>query len=187
MPHLPVNRKRFSLVPFPGEGDAEDLSIGGTIARSGRRLVLDCTLRGNLPRLAIPPRVEAGRRRRRLWEETCLELFLAETGSERYREFHLSPSGDWNVYRFGGYRAGMREDRAFSTLPFRIGWKPAEIRFSLHLEIGGIVRAQAPLEGAVCAILRTASDATLHWALAHPGFRPDFHRREGFSLILPAE
>jgi len=182
-----LNPIPFSLQPFPGNAHRPGLKIGGTIGRRGETLSLTCSFRGDLSEIAIAMPGKAAERRDRLWEETCLELFLAGKSSEGYREFHLSPSGHWNVYRFARYREEMREDRTFSTLPFQVGRTPAAIRFSLDLEIGGIVQGQEPVEAAVCAVVRAVSGAISHWALVHPGPRPDFHRREGFSLTLPAE
>src|SRR5262245_47150312 len=46
----------------------------------------------------------------RLWESTCFEAFLARAGSPEYWEVNLSPSGDWNVYRFDSERTGMRPE-----------------------------------------------------------------------------
>jgi len=180
-----LNPIPFFLQPFPGKARRPGLEIGGTIGRRGETLSLSCSFRGDLSELAIPSASKIPERRDRLWEETCLELFLAGKGSEGYREFHLSPSGHWNVYRFARYREEMREDRAFPTLPFQVRRTPAAIRFSLDLEIGGIVRQQEPVEAAVCAVVRTVSGDASHWALVHSGLRPDFHRRDGFTLHFP--
>ncbi|HBO70381.1 MAG TPA: hypothetical protein DD658_09800, partial [Deltaproteobacteria bacterium] len=81
----------FSLQPFPGE-DASGLRIEGTIGRHGNTLSIGCAILGNLSKIAIPSPAELPGRRDRLWEETCLELFLGEKGFERYWEFHLSPA-----------------------------------------------------------------------------------------------
>ena len=53
--------------------------------------------RGNLSKVEIPAAAETPRRRDRLWEETCLELFLGTADSGEYWEFNLSPAGHWNV------------------------------------------------------------------------------------------
>lgn len=185
MPDPSPQPKRFVLTPFPGEEPPFDLRIGGTAGRAGDLLVLDCAFLGTLAEIAIPPPAAAPARRGRLFEATCLELFLAERGLAPYREFHLTPAGHWNAYRFTGYRAGMREDPAFSSMPFRVRRKPEALRVSLELPLGGILPAEAPLEAAVCAVVRDASGGRSHWALAHPGPRPDFHRREGFGILLP--
>ena len=171
----------FSLQPFPGEESLTGLEIAGTVRLQEHRLSLECAILGNLSEIAVPPPAEAPERRDRLWEETCLEIFLAESGSESYREFHLSPAGHWNVYRFASYRKGMREEPAFASLPFLVRREPEALRFSLDLELGKILPAGTAIESAVCAVIRTLSGKTTHWALAHPGPRPDFHRRDGFA------
>jgi hypothetical protein len=53
----------------------------------------------------------------------------------------------------------MREEPAFSSLPFFIRTESRAFRLSLDVEPG----------------------------LAHPGPRPDFHRKDGFLLTIPAE
>ena len=176
---------RFSLTPFPGEERGPDLKITGTIARHGDTLSIDCAIRGTPSELAIPSPEDPPERRDRLWEDTCLEIFLAAAGSEPYWEFHLSPAGHWNVYRFTGYREGRAEEPAFSTLPFLVRREPEAVRLSLDLGLARILPAGTPIEAAVCAVVRTASGKTTHWALAHTGPRPDFHRRDGFAVTLP--
>lgn len=177
--------REFSLRPFPGEPTGPVTAIAGAIGRRGRTLSVRYALRGDLAGLAIPAPAASPARKDRLWEDTCLEFFLAETGSPGYREFNLSPAGHWNVYRFDACRTGMREEPAFPSLPFRVRTEPGALLLSLELDLGAIVAAAAPLEAAVSAVVRTADGATGHWALAHPALRPDFHRRDAFALVLP--
>lgn len=177
----------FSLRPFPGEKSSPGLTVAGTIGRRGRRLSIACAILGNLSDLAIPPRADSPERRGRLWEETCLELFLAERGEERYWEFHLSPAGHWNVYRFASYRYGMREEEAIPSLSVQGSPEPGALRLSAEIALEPILPARVPIEASVCAVLKSPSGEASHWALAHPGSRPDFHRREGFLLEFPAE
>jgi hypothetical protein len=181
-----MDLQSFTLKPFPGEGNRPGLKIAGTIGRRGTMLSLGFALLGNLSELAIPSPEDSPGRRDRLWEETCLEFFLSEKGSARYREFNLSPAGNWNAYRFTSYRKGMREEPAFASLPFRVLTEPGAVRLSLDLETGKIIPADKPIEVAVCAVIRTVTGETSHWACVHPGTRPDFHRRDGFTLIIPA-
>jgi len=181
-----MNSKRFSLKPFPGDETGLGLKITGTIGRRANTLSLDYTLLGNLSELSIPAPGEVPVRKNRLWEETCLELFLGEENSERYWEFNLSPAGHWNVYRFASYRKEMREEPAFTSLPFHVRTEPEALRLSLDVEPGKIVPAERTIEVAVGAVVKTVAGETSHWALVHPGPRPDFHRRDGFTLILPA-
>jgi hypothetical protein len=182
-----MDPQRYTLRPFPGEEKRLDLTIPGTIGRRGNTLSLGFALRGDLSVLAIPSPTGSPERRHRLWKETCLELFLAEKGSVRYWEFNLAPAGNWNVYRFTSYRKGMREEPAFGSLPFRVLTEPGTINLSLELDIRMILPSGKAIEAAVCAVIRTITGDTSHWACVHPGPRPDFHRRDGFTLSVPAE
>jgi len=182
-----LNLQNVSLVPFRGGEGPPDLAITGSIGRSADTLSIGCAVSGNLSALAVPPAAESPERKDRLWEETCLELFLGAKGSGGYWEFNLSPAGHWNVYRFASYRKEMREEPAIASLPFRVRAEPDALRISLDLELGKILPAGEVVEVGVCAVIRTTTGGTSHWALIHPGPRPDFHRRDGFSLTLPAE
>jgi len=182
-----MNPRSFSLFPFPGEGNGPAWKITGTIGRRVNTLSLGYTLLGNLSQISIPAPGEPPRRRNRLWEDTCLELFLGEEGSERYWEFNLSPAGHWNVYRFASCRKEMREEPAFSSLPFRLRTEPEALRLSLDVGLGKIIPAGRTIEIAVGAVVRTVTGKTSHWALVHPGPQPDFHRRDGFALSIHAE
>lgn len=186
MPVRPMHRQAFALTPFPGERDVPDLTITGAFDRRGDALSVRYALRGDLSELAIPAPGESPGRKDRLWEETCLEFFLGARDSEGYWEFHLSPSGNWNAYRFSSYRRGMREEPAFASLPFRVRREPEGLELSLDLAIGRIVPPAKAIGVAVCAVIKTVRGGASHWALAHPGPRPDFHRRDGFTLSISA-
>ena len=175
----------FALVPFGAVSD-NDLHLGGTIGRQGERLWVHYMLRGPLQRLAIPPLAATPRRRDELWQATCLELFLALPGQEAYREFNLSPSGDWNVYRPDGYRQGLRPDPAWTALPLsRRDPDPATtLEMRLTTTLPAELAAAAELEVAVTAVLQQQSGSCSYWALRHPGPEADFHRRDGFALRL---
>lgn len=176
----------FSLEPFRGKIPVPDLEIVGSIERRANILSIDCALRGDLSELAIPARAEAPVRKDRLWEDTCLEFFLGVTRSATYWEFNLSPAGHWNVYRFASYREGMREEAGFASLPFEARIEPGALMLSLDLAIGTIIPAGKSAEAAVCAVVKARTGGVSHWALAHPGPLPDFHRRDGFLLDLSA-
>jgi hypothetical protein len=125
-------------------------------------------------------------RRDRLWEETCLELFLAEEGAPGYLEFNLSPSGHWNAWRFDGYREGMREEPSIAALPFRVEREAGSVAVALSLDPGRLFPPARALLAGLSAVVRTLRGDVSRWALAHPAPRPDFHRRESFLARLPA-
>ncbi len=174
---------RFSLKPFRAGCHPPGLAITGSIVRRAAALSVEFELRGGLSGLAIPGAPGMPERRDRLWEETCLELFLGIAGAGSYWEFNLSPAGHWNVYRFASYREGMREEPAFASLPFAVRRGAGTLRLSLDVDIGTILPADRAADFAACAVVRTTAGAASHWALAHPGARPDFHRRDGFAPL----
>jgi len=53
-----------------------------------------------------------GARKDELWHHTCFEAFLGLPGSDAYWELNVSPDGDWNLYRFSGYRSGGEPEPA---------------------------------------------------------------------------
>jgi hypothetical protein len=176
----------FSLKSFPGEDDRPDVGITGSVWRRANILSVRFSLVGDLANVAIPAAKGPPERAERLWEETCLEFFLRVDGSVGYWEFNLSPAGHWNAYRFTRYRSGMREERAFGSLPFRVRRDPEELGLSVDADIGVIVPNGQAVQVAIGAVIRTVRGGKSHWALTHSGTRPDFHRRDGFRLDLPA-
>jgi hypothetical protein len=179
-----LNLRNVSLVPFRGGEDLPDLAITGTIGRRADTLSIGYAVAGTLSALAVPPAAESPERKDRLWEETCLELFLGAKGSGGYWEFNLSPAGHWNVYRFTSYRENRQEEPAYPFLPFGVRYEPGILRLSLDLDLRKILPAGEAVEVGVCAVIRTAAGGTSHWALSHSGPRPDFHRRDGFALTI---
>ena len=178
--------RRFLLKPFPGEGNPAGVTIVGSIRRLADTLSVRCEVRGNLSKVSIPPSAEAPRRQDRLWEGTCLELFLGTADSGEYWEFNLSPSGHWNAYRFKSYRKGMMEEPAITSLPFCFRRDPEVLLLTAELNVGKIIPAGKDLATTVAAVIRTIDGGKSHWAPFHPSSRPDFHRRDGFGLILPS-
>jgi hypothetical protein len=185
----------FALVPFGVAEPEAGVRLSGRIGRDGERLWVSYGLADPLQRLAIPPLSSAPRRRDELWQATCMELFLALPDQEAYREFNLSPSGDWNVYQLDGYRQGLRPDPGWSALPLRRrDPEPAAAAteseptgtLELHLTttLPPELAAAAELEAAVTAVLQEGNGSCSYWALRHPGEQADFHRRDGFALRL---
>lgn len=182
-----MHLQSFVLKAFQNEGERPDLRITGTIGRSLNTLSVAYSIHGDLSEIDVPAPERSRKRKDRLWDHTCLELFLGMKGSERYWEFNFSPTGHWNVYSFASYRKGMREEPAFTSLPFHVRREPETLRLWLDLVLGRILPGGPAIEAAIGAVVRTTAGTASHWALAHPGLRPDFHRRDGFRMVLPAE
>jgi len=132
---------------------------------------------GDLARMAIP-RIQSATRTDRLWQHSCLEVFL---GTEQgYYEFNFSPSSQWAAYRFDGHRAGMRD--AATDVP-AIAWDRDGEAAKLTATIRLPADATGPL--GLSAIIEDVNGNRSFWALAHPAGEPDFHDPACFAGQLP--
>ena len=179
-----MSPRSFTLKPFPGEAPPFPLLITGTIARHAHILTLRYELRGDLAELALPSPAVRPARRDGLWHETCFEFFLAPHNFPQYWEFNLSPAGHWNVYGFRSYRQGMHQEPAIAALPFTIIKEPAALFLTLEVEVSSLIQPDQSLNIAIAAVIKAQDGALTYWALAHPGPRPDFHRRDAFIITL---
>ncbi len=116
-----------------------------------------------------------------LWQTTCFEAFLCESGSVAYREFNLSPSSCWAAYSFSGYRAGMA-DLALAEAP-KIGLDASQGHFALEADIP---LPACSLDLALSAIIEETDGTKSYWALAHPPGQADFHAPACFAVTLAA-
>jgi hypothetical protein len=153
-----MKRHDFCLEPFPGDGPGPGVKITGSITRAGDRLAVRYELRGN----------------------------LAEArGEARYWEFNFSPSGDWNVYGFAGYRQGMAEAEALTALDVRVRRQRESLRVAAAAAVGALAAAEKPIEVGIAAVMQMAGGGLTYWALSHLGGQADFHRRDSFLVKLP--
>jgi hypothetical protein len=153
------------------------IHVDADIARDGR-LALAFAVRG-VERLVVPPPRSGAPRAERLWQHTCFEAFIGRD-SGRYVELNLSPSGEWNVYEFDGYRSGMQAAAIA---------RPPEIRFdreeratlTASVEVGA-----SSFDVGLAAVIEEEGGRLSYWALVHRGPKPDFHDRSTFTLRLGA-
>jgi len=169
----------FSLVPFTEP--PSPAAVSGRLSRTGDRLVLEFEIAGG----RVAEAAAAPARRDGLWRRTCGELFVAAAGQPGYHELNLAPNGDWNLYRFGGYRVAGREEEAIAGLPACTAHDAGLLRMTVELPLAPLGLAGSELDVGVSAVLEAADGAVSHWALAHPAAIPDFHDRRGFTLRLP--
>ena len=178
-----MKTQSFSLQPFPGTGPLP-YKITGTFFRRADCFDLEYHLLGQITDIEIPPPADRPSRRIGLWENTCLEFFIGLKGSTRYWEFNLSPSGDWNVFYFENYRQGHFEEKAVSTLPFKVMFQPDSLRLALEYDLNIIIPSYQALAMAISAIIKTGPGKVALWALTHPGPKADFHHKDGFIIDL---
>ena len=179
-----MNGRSFSLQPFSPIGPPLTIKITGHIIRRPRQLAIRYDLHGPLASLMIPAPAAVPARRHGLWQETCFEFFLGVKDAPRYWEFNLSPAGHWNVYRFAGYRQGMAEETALTSLPCNVRRRRTCCGLPWNWKWRRIVAADQPLEVGIAAVIKLRGQRTDLLGLAHPGPEADFHRRDSFLVEL---
>jgi|SRR5512139_222235 len=158
------------------------LSASARVGGAGK-LAVRFALEADMSRIVLP-RTRPPARADELWRHTCFEVFVGLPESEAYCELNFSPSGEWAIYGFVGYRRGMAPIEV--RRPPRIAVRPTPRGLVLeavtHLEELPMPRRGSPLRAGVAAVIEETDGRLTYWALAHPSALPDFHHRLGFAL-----
>lgn len=168
---------RVSLQQHPQSRSVAIQAIEVDFAREPGGFVARYHLVGATAGVKWPP-PQAPERADELWRTTCFEAFLA-TGDGGYDELNFSPSSAWAVYRFDGYRAGMRHSDDLGVPRIRSG--DGGDRHELVASFGA--RPDAVRLG-LSAIIEDLDGTRSYWALAHPAGAPDFHHAACFAFDL---
>jgi hypothetical protein len=176
------------LRPFDVKPDST-LELRADVSRARDHLEFDFLLTGSradLDRVVWPAAKPPAKRERRdeLWKTTCLELFVSTPESASYVEMNVTPAGDWALYEFDGYRAGMRA--ASGEVVVHVPPANTEPYFRLVGSVKvDVVLAPGDLVFGATAVMECRSGEREYWALRHAGAKPDFHLRESFTERLP--
>lgn len=157
---------------------ALDVAAGGTTCGA---LALCFTLRGDLSAVRITEQ-RPSRRADHLWRHTCFETFVMAGEGPGYLEFNFSPSGEWAVTAFRGYRDGG--EPAASPAPeieVRRSGERLELDVEIHPECLPPGRS---LRLGLSAVVEDIHGEFTYWALRHPAGAPDFHHKDTFTLPL---
>jgi len=142
-------------------------------------------LRGSLARVRIPgprtPRFVPD-----LWRHTCCELFVGRDDDPAYHELNFSPSGDWAVFAFRGYRDGAPVPDAALAPRIVVRATTDALELDAVLARGTFPprHASARLRVGLSAVVEDHDGALSYWALCHPPGKPDFHHDTAFALRL---
>lgn len=112
------------------------------------------------------------RRKNNLWENNCLEVFLA-TNAEEYFEINLAPEGLWNCYNLKSYRSELIESDIIRLVD--VVKQKNKVVFSFDL---GEV---SPTKCNITAIAK--NDNLIDYFAINHGKKPDFHCQKNFVDI----
>ncbi|GAA0637740.1 DOMON-like domain-containing protein [Brevundimonas lenta] len=165
-----------SLTPHPDTPSTAVDRIEVHLERREERLWLRFIVHGAVDRVVWPEPVGADRTDE-LWKHTCFEAFVPT--HDGYREFNMSPSGQWASYHFEGYRSGMAAADEIIDVAMLDGagdWRAVEAEFDLPPKAFFI---------GLAAVIEDVDGGISYWALAIPPGKPDFHHTDSFALALP--
>ena len=175
-----IKKNSFNLVNFDSE-NVPLIKIDGAISRLDEQLNIKYVL-NNSAKIIIPQVNKTPLRRYDLWERTCFEFFLKIKDTTKYWEFNLSPSGNWNVFRFSGYRSNIAEENAFKALPFNVFRNTESLIVEANINLNQIVSADRKLEVAISTVVEDKERKLSYWALTHPRNKADFHHPNSFTI-----
>lgn len=181
---LKMTTRDFQLHPFDPSDRLNGDHVSGTIIRQENLLIIFYEFYGDLDLIQIPKPAKNPARKHRLWKTTCFELFIQVDGSDGYLEFNLSPSGNWNIYRFDGYRKGMSEALPSSMLPFNVTRSTNLLKIELEIHLDNIFPPNVAIRAGISAVTKTLDNNITYWALIHPAPKPDFHHPDSFMFEL---
>ena len=175
--------EQFELSPF--QACAEINFIRGSLLRSADRYHCRYAICGDLSHISWPRKTRQAGREGQLWQQTCFELFLARDTDETYLELNFSPSGNWNAYRFTGYRHGMKEAGGIDSVEITSklehhNRRRLDVKFNCHHNSFNT----SPLSVGISAVIENSAGRLCYFALCHPGDKADFHNRDIFKLKL---
>lgn len=153
-------------------------AVTASVAATPEGCTAEFRLDGNVQRIVIP-HATTPTRCDNLWQTTCFEIFWQPLGGTAYREFNLSPSGQWAVYDFDSFRTGMRDAPV------------EEVSIACAHDAGGLVLTASiaadlpdPAQVALNAVVEHADGTKQYWALAFPPGKPEFHSEANRALIV---
>lgn len=145
-------------------------------------LVVYYQIEGDIDQLQLPPQRRSAHTDG-LWQHTCFEAFVRESGQRSYVELNFSPSSEWAIYRFEDYRRGMTPIEPPHAPKIICRRRENRLEADVDVHLTGIV-PQAELQLALSAVLEDQQGKISYWALAHPPGNADFHHDAGFALRL---
>ena len=182
MRRAPTQTVALTCHPSTPSTVVRGVTASARLAGAGK-LAVCFSLDAEMSRLALPP-LRTPQRTDELWRHTCFEIFVALPEGEAYCELNFSPSTEWAMYGFVGYRRGMAPIEV--RRPPRVAVRPTGRGLSLeavtYVEELPTPPPGATLRAGLAAVIEESDGYMSYWALAHPSEQPDFHHRLSFAL-----
>lgn len=181
-----VTENPWHLLPHPQSltRPAAELAVSLAWLGDGLTLGYRYTWRDVSAQALQPPAAPAGPADG-LWKTTCFELFIGDPATPAYREFNLAPDGRHAHYAF--VRRRERDPAGAPDAPWpsiRVEAEPGSLAVTALLPRAALPqRLDGPL--GLSAVIDHGGGQLTYWALHHPGERPDFHDRRGWTARLP--
>ncbi len=182
--HAVMTRQVCPLVPIKPSDSPNLLVSAEFVWREGGILELSYGFRSRsetgLDDVQLPPPALTPLRCDELWTNTCLEAFLAQPGQENYWELNVSPSGDWNLYAFNGYRSGLQPELDVQppTINSHVGLR--DFRCDVLLNLSPWLPGVTCPELSLTTVMKHSDASFSYWAIRHAGKAADFHDRRSF-------
>lgn len=178
--------KSFALTAHPSTPTDAVEAIAVRVERSAaNRLSLTYSIDGQLERLRIPA-VAPPRMGSLLWQHTCCEAFIRSGERPAYHELNLSPSGEWTVHAFRGYRDGapLTDETLAPTIKVRRIPHRLELEAQIALDRLSPTYVGSVLHLALAVVMELDDGRLTYWSLHHAPGKPDFHHPSGFAVRL---
>lgn len=145
--------------------------VTADVLLSGESLTLTYDLSG-IDGINWPAPIPIPSRENGLWRHTCVELFLATPGNNRYVEFNLSPSGAWNCYQFDDYREGMQQTDTIKLTQMEADQSTGRIVATTSFKSSDDQLLIGP-----AVVIEDLDGKIFYFAVEHSR-QPDFHRHD---------
>ncbi|MGB3636343.1 MAG: DOMON-like domain-containing protein [Rivularia sp. (in: cyanobacteria)] len=178
-----MDNHKFCLQPF--QPTTIDPKITSEITRDNHIINFRYEIKSDLNKLEVPDIADSEARKDELWKTTCFELFIGIENSSRYWEFNLSPSGDWNVYRFDNYRQGMQEEILVESLNISIYRGCRDLLVGVDkFDLRNLTSSLCNFNVSIATVVKEKNGNISYWALKHCGEEADFHLRDSFVFDM---
>lgn len=174
------------LVPFDPQHtpDIEIGCLGKTVAN--QELDIHFTLAGDIEQLTFDPPVTDNKRTDNLWQTTCFELFVKNETSTNYWEYNLSPSTNWAIYRFSGYREGKFDELSINEIPIQIIRETSKFTLECRIALPAPLFEQN-LKIGLSTVVQDNNGVIYYYALKHTKNQADFHDADSFIIDITVE